>query len=84
MYRILQIRFISRYPPSVHANVLTTVFLWKAEAAEPQLWTHQRESRSSLAQLSPEKWRNLKTELCEELAGSLTETQHFHGDMSDM
>lgn len=42
----------------------------EAEAAEaPQLWTHQRESRSSLAKLSPEKWRKLKTELYEELGG---------------
>eukprot|EP00434_Breviolum_minutum_P025232 symbB.v1.2.022289.t1/scaffold1969.1/size94314/3 len=42
----------------------------EAEAAEaPQLWTHQRESRSSLGQLSPEKWRKLKTELYEELGG---------------
>ena len=38
---------------------------------ESQLWTHQRELiRESLVQLSPEKWRELKVEVCEQLEGS--------------
>lgn len=45
-------------------------FRIQAAAEAPQLWTHQRESRSSLAQLSPEKWRKLKQELYEELGGA--------------
>lgn len=59
-------------------------FRIQAEAAEaPQLWTHQRESRSSLAQLSPEKWRKLKTELYEELRGARFFEEKSE-DMSDM